>query len=155
MSIQNNIPEYTPIIELRPNGTSSYIHLVKDCVIEDKEFEEVYHFFINLIYYDALFLRAMYYILVEKDAFYPEWVGCYYPEWNCPDPDLHFEGVRFQVGSNTDIRCRVDVPEEVAFFYLKKACERFMELHPEKEYSDFLNPILENWVPLPPDSSRF
>lgn len=148
MCIQNNIPEYTPIIELRPNGTSSYIHLMKDCIIENKEFEEAYHFYINLIYYDKVFLRAMYAILVDKDAFYLERVGCYYPEWNSPDPELYFEGVRFEIGGISEIECRADVPEEVAFFYLKKACERFMELHPEKEYSDYLQPMLDNWKPL-------
>ncbi|MDD2172487.1 ribonuclease toxin immunity protein CdiI [Glaesserella parasuis] len=149
MSIQNNtIPKYTPLREYDHEGLSSCLHLMKDCVIEDEEFSAAYHCYIDVIYDSGFFLRAMYYILVEKDGYCPEWVACYYPEWNCLDPDLHFEGVRFEIGGISDIQCRADVPEEVAFFYLKKACERFMELHPEKEYSDYLQPMLDNWKPL-------
>jgi hypothetical protein len=31
--------------------------------------------------------------------------------------------------------------------YFKKACERFLELHPEKEYVEFIYDILNNWEP--------
>lgn len=75
--------------------------------------------------------------------------GCYwyYPDMNSPYPEDRFDGVYFAVGFN-DPSSTVYVSEQVCFEYAKHACERFMEIHPELEYRNFLTNIINNWKPL-------
>ena len=86
-------------------------------------------------------------VLVEKDGFCEEGADCYYPDMNSPFPEDHFEGVRFEIGGLCDPKYQIHVSEEICFMYFKKASERFLELHPEKEYAEFIYDILNNWEP--------
>lgn len=148
MYIHNDlIPIYIPI-------KTPYAPIISRNFSSDK-IENNIDGYLSSVYDSGDFLKAIYKILAEKDGFCLEGADCYYAEMNSPDPREHFEGVRFELGGMYDPYNQIHVSEEVVFLYFKEACEKFMELHPEKEYSDFLNPILENWVPLPPDSSRF
>ena len=92
-------------------------------------------------------LKAIYYILAKHDTFFVEGTYCFYPDFNSPDPRDHFLGIEFASGFD-DPEWTVYVPEKVCFAYAKKACERFLELHPEQKYRDFLNQILDNWQPI-------
>ena len=61
------------------------------------------------------------------------------------DPDEAKLGkVCFAIGFNNP-NWTVYVSEETSFEYAKKACERFLEIHPEHEA--FLKEILRNWKP--------
>ncbi|MFD3242547.1 ribonuclease toxin immunity protein CdiI [Rahnella perminowiae] len=51
---------------------------------------------------------------------------CSFPDWNDPDPECHFEGIMFGVWEGEII-----VPESVGFNYVKLACEKYLQLHPE------------------------
>ena len=101
----------------------------------------------SIFYNDGVFLKAIYYILAKHDTFFVEGTYCFYPDFNSPDPRDHFLGIEFASGFD-DPEWTVYVPEKVCFAYAKKACERFLELHPEQKYRDFLNQILDNWQPL-------
>ena len=101
----------------------------------------------SIFYNDGVFLKAIYYILAKHDTFYVEGTYCFYPDFNSPDPRDHFLGIEFASGFD-DPEWTVYVPEKVCFAYAKQACERFLELHPEQKYRDFLNQILDNWQPI-------
>lgn len=86
MSIHNSvIPKYMPIREYYPSGFSCS-NFMKDFIIQDDEFGYAFSCYMETIYSSGFFLRAMYYIWVEKDGYCPEWVACYYPEYWVPLP---------------------------------------------------------------------
>ena len=128
----NNIPKYIPIGDFDTP-------ILKEVVHENNKIELTISGYIDNVYYEGDFLKAIYSILVEKD--------CYYPDMNSPFTEDHFEGVRFEIGGLCDPRYQIHVSEEICFMYFKKACKYFLELHPEKEYVNFINCILNNWVP--------
>ncbi|WGE54253.1 ribonuclease toxin immunity protein CdiI [Actinobacillus equuli subsp. equuli] len=96
--------------------------------------------YMNLVYRNGIFLNAVYDILVDKYAGGTEGADCWYDD---SDDGI----VYFEIGGMNDPYYQIQVSEQVCFEYFKKACKRFLELHPEQEYADFLNPILDNWKP--------
>ena len=139
-TLNNTIPKYIPI-------GAFYTPILKEVVHENDKIELTISGYIDNVYYEGDFLKAIYSVLVEKDGFCEEGAACYYPDMNSPFPEDHFEGVRFEIGGLCDPRYQVHVSEEICFMYFKKACERFLELHPEKEYAEFIYDILNNWEP--------
>ena len=103
--------------------------------------------YVNIIYYQGSFLKAIHAILDEKDGVCEEGADCYYSDPNSPFPEDHFEGIRFEIGGLYDPIYQVYVSEEKGFMYLKQACIHFLELHPEELYKRFLFEILDNWIP--------
>ena len=144
MYTQNSIPLYTAKGE--DSRSPSNFFYGGTGSLDEPEFSIKSYF--NIVYYEGDFLKAIYSVLVEKDGFCEEGADCYYPDMNSPFPEDHFEGVRFEIGGLCDPRYQVHVSEEICFMYFKKACERFLELHPEKEYAEFIYDILNNWEPL-------
>jgi len=140
-TLNNTIPKYIPIGAL-------YTPILKEVVHENDKIELTISGYIDNVYYEGDFLKAIYSVLVEKDGFCEEGADCYYPDMNSSFPEDHFEGVRFEIGGLCDPRYQVHVSEEICFMYFKKACKRFLELHPEKEYVEFIYDILNNWEPL-------
>ncbi|HBQ7915358.1 TPA: ribonuclease toxin immunity protein CdiI, partial [Klebsiella aerogenes] len=51
---------------------------------------------------------------------------CSFPDFEDPDPECHFEGIMFGVWDGELI-----VPEFVGFKYVRLACEKYIQLHPE------------------------
>ncbi|KGM26447.1 hypothetical protein KS18_20200 [Photorhabdus luminescens] len=51
---------------------------------------------------------------------------CIFPDLTDPDPEYHFEGIMFGVWEG-----EVIVPESIGFEYIKLACEKYLQLHPE------------------------
>jgi len=139
-TLNNTIPKYVPI-------GSFDTPILKEILHENNKIELTISGYIDNVYYEGDFLKAIYSVLVEKDGFCEEGADCYYPDMNSPFPEDHFEGVRFEIGGLCDPRYQVNVSEEICFMYFKKACERFLELHPEKEYVVFIYDILNNWEP--------
>ncbi|WP_201599133.1 ribonuclease toxin immunity protein CdiI [Psychrobacter vallis] len=101
----------------------------------------------STLYKSSVFLESIYDVLVNYDNAGVEGCYWYYPDPNSPYVDDVFEGVCFEIGFN-DPDMKVYVSEEVSFDYAKKACQRFLEIHPE--YNEFLTNIIENWQPLNP-----
>ena len=116
----NNIPKYIPIGDFDTP-------ILKEVVHENDKIELTISGYIDNVYYEG--------------------AACYYPDMNSPFPEDHFEGVRFEIGGLCDPRYQIHVSEEICFMYFKKACKRFLELHPEKQYANFINCILNDWVP--------
>lgn len=144
MFILNRIPSYTPKGKLSQSPLNFFYGGTGG--LSEPEFS--IKSYMNIVYYEGDFLKSIYYILVEKDGFSEEGADCYYPDMNSPFPEDRFEGVRFEIGELSRPEYQVHVSEEVCFMYFKKACKRFLELHPEKEYVEFINNILNNWEPL-------
>ena len=101
----------------------------------------------STLYKSGAFLESIHNVLVKHDSAGVEGCWWYYPDLNSPYPDDVFEGVCFEMGFD-DPDMKVYVPEQVSFNYAKKACERFLEIHPE--YREFLTKILDNWKPVQP-----
>ena len=51
---------------------------------------------------------------------------CHFPDFKDSDPEFHFEGVMFGVWEGEII-----LPESVGFEYVKTACDKYLQLHPE------------------------
>ncbi|AJJ27263.1 TPA: ribonuclease toxin immunity protein CdiI [Yersinia enterocolitica] len=51
---------------------------------------------------------------------------CLFPDLDDSDPECHFDGIMFGVWEG-----EVIVPESVGFEYVKLACEKYLQLHPE------------------------
>ena len=87
-TLNNTIPKYIPI-------GASYTPILKEVVHENDKIELTISGYIDNVYYEGDFLKAIYSILVEKDGFCEEGADCYYPDIDSAFPEDHFEGVRF------------------------------------------------------------
>ena len=133
MCTQNETFHYNPI----KSNTFSYFYDVK---CSEKNPSRTIRQCFSVFYNDGLFLKAIYALLVHHDSIGEE--GCY---WYYTDPDEAKLGkVCFAIGFNNP-NWTVYVSEETSFEYAKKACERFLEIHPEHEA--FLKGILRDWKP--------
>ncbi|WP_217470668.1 ribonuclease toxin immunity protein CdiI [Photorhabdus akhurstii] len=81
--------------------------------------------FFNSIYSQGEFLWALPLVL-KKDGCGVNETYCTFPNLDDPDPEYHFEGVMFGVWEGEII-----VPESTCFEYVKLACEKYLQLHPE------------------------
>lgn len=57
---------------------------------------------------------------------------CNFPDMHSFDESEHFEGVEFAVGYPPSEAETVIVSEESLYHYIRLACERFVDLHPEE-----------------------
>jgi len=62
---------------------------------------------------------------------------CSFPDLEDPDPKCHFEGIMFGVWEGEII-----VSETVGFGYMRLACEKYIQLHPEDKTK--VNELLAN-----------
>lgn len=136
MSIQNETFHYNPI----KSDFFSYFYYVNH---DEKNPARTIKKCFSILYNDELFLKAIYAHLVQHDSIGEE--GCYWYYTDPDDPDEAKLGkVCFAIGFD-DPDWTVYVSEETSFEYAKKACERFLEIHPEHEA--FLKGILRDWKP--------
>lgn len=89
--------------------------------------------FFNYVYSDNEFIWVLPQLLKKYgcglDDFY-----CAFPDLTDFDPECHFEGVIFGIWE-----WEVNVSEAIAFDYLKQACDKYVQLHPEaKQEIDIL-----------------
>ncbi|WP_250151147.1 ribonuclease toxin immunity protein CdiI [Photorhabdus akhurstii] len=90
--------------------------------------------FFNSIYLQRKFLWALPFI-VKKCGCCVNETDCTFPDLEDSDPAYHFEGIMFSVYSGEII-----VPESVGFEYVRMACEKYLQLHPED--ADQVNSLL-------------
>lgn len=81
--------------------------------------------FFNSLNVGGKFLWALPYVIDKVGCGIDE-TFCSFPDLNDPDPEYHFEGIMFGVWKGEII-----VPEAVAFKYVRLACEKYLDLHPE------------------------
>lgn len=61
---------------------------------------------------------------------------------NSPDPRDNFEGVYFQDGLDDPDWIAI-VTEQENLEYTEKACERFLEIHPDNKYRELIAYMLD------------
>ncbi|HFO6612835.1 TPA: ribonuclease toxin immunity protein CdiI, partial [Escherichia coli] len=66
-----------------------------------------------------------------KESYILDGIYCNFPDMNSYDESEHFEGVEFAVGYPPDEDDIVIVSEETCFEYVRLACEKYLQLHPE------------------------
>lgn len=86
--------------------------------------------YFDLIYNENRFLDAVESI-VNKGSYILDGIYCNFPDMNSYDESEHFEGVEFAVGYPPDEDDIVIVSEETCFEYVRLACEKYLQLHPE------------------------
>ncbi|GKW05510.1 ribonuclease toxin immunity protein CdiI [Pectobacterium carotovorum] len=64
--------------------------------------------------------------IIKRNGFVINETYCHFPDFEDADPECHFEGIMFGVWEGEII-----VPESVGFNYVKLACEKYLQLHPE------------------------
>ena len=141
MFTQNNY-SYTPV------NIRNYSLVSVNNQLNFKELTILEYF--NLIYIDGYFLEAIYELLQNYHGFSYEGCYGYYPNWNSPYSEDHFEEglVCFAICFDDEDN-RIYISERQFFRYAKSACQRFLEIH--TEYNDFIMNILNNWKPKYPD----
>ncbi|EIW9480732.1 ribonuclease toxin immunity protein CdiI [Klebsiella aerogenes] len=81
--------------------------------------------FFNSINLYGKFIFGIQYV-VNKIGFVIDETYCTFPDWEDPDPECHFKGIIFGVWGGEII-----VPEPIGFKYVRLACEKYLQLHPE------------------------
>ncbi|CAQ85453.1 MULTISPECIES: ribonuclease toxin immunity protein CdiI [Photorhabdus] len=64
--------------------------------------------------------------IINRCGFVINETYCHFPDLEDPDPEYHFDGIMFGVWEGEII-----VPESVGFEYVRLACEKYLQLHPE------------------------
>ena len=64
--------------------------------------------------------------IINRTGFVINEMYCHFPDLNNYDPEWHFEGIMFGVCED-----EIVVPESVGFDYVRLACEKYLQLHPE------------------------
>ena len=102
---------------------------------------------LNLIvvsYFDIMYEKDRFLDTIEnitqKESFVLDGVYCVFPDMDSYDKDEHFEGVEFAVGYPPTEEDTVIVSEETCFHYVRLACEKYLQLHPED--TDKINELL-------------
>lgn len=83
--------------------------------------------FFNSIYSQHKFLWALPFILKRYGCCVNK-TDCTFPDLDDPDPMYPFEEIMFSVYAGEII-----VPESVGFNYVRLACERYINIHPDDQ----------------------
>ncbi|CNC40229.1 Uncharacterised protein [Yersinia frederiksenii] len=86
--------------------------------------------YFNIMYSDEYFLDAIYHI-VRKAGFSTDGAYCNFPDINSYYEEEHFEGVEFACGYPPEEDDTIIVSEKICFSYVRLACEKYLQLHPE------------------------
>ncbi|MGT3350070.1 ribonuclease toxin immunity protein CdiI [Yersinia enterocolitica] len=86
--------------------------------------------YFDRMYNDGYFLKAIGY-LVERTSFHVDGAYCNFPDMNSCYEEEHFDGVEFAYGYPPEEDDTITVSEEVCFNYVRLACEKYLQLHPE------------------------
>lgn len=86
--------------------------------------------YFGIMYSDGNFLRAIE-LLSQKGALNTDGAYCHFPDLDSYDEEEHFEGVEFAVGYPPEEDDIVIVSEGTCYKYVRLACERYIQLHPE------------------------
>ena len=99
--------------------------------------------YFDIIYNDGFFLKAIGYI-IEKNSFFVDGAYCNFPDINSYFEEEHFEGVEFAFGYPPTEKDTILVSEEICFKYVRLACEKYLQLHPEdmEKINELLDKII-------------
>ncbi|MGM3174136.1 ribonuclease toxin immunity protein CdiI [Dickeya lacustris] len=88
--------------------------------------------YFNIMSSDKDFFEVIEYI-IKKIGFSTDGAYCNFPDMNSYDESEHFDGVEFAVGYPPSEADTVIVSEETCFKYVRLACEKYLQKHPEDE----------------------
>lgn len=86
--------------------------------------------YFDRLYEDNNLLEAIE-LLSRKWTFNVDGAYCNFPDMNSYDESEHFEGVEFAIGYPPEEDDTVVVSEETCYQYVRLACEKYLQLHPE------------------------
>ncbi|WP_145594372.1 ribonuclease toxin immunity protein CdiI [Yersinia aleksiciae] len=86
--------------------------------------------YFDRMYNDDVFLDAVS-SLVTKMGFSCDGAYCNFPDMDSYYDEDHFDGVEFAYGYPPEEDDTVIVSEETCFEYVRLACEKYLQLHPE------------------------
>lgn len=86
--------------------------------------------YFDRMYEDGRFLEVIEHI-IKKIGFSTDGAYCNFPDMNSYYEEEHFEGVEFAVGYPPEEDDTVIVSEKTFFEYVRLACEKYLQLHPE------------------------
>ncbi|CNE79069.1 ribonuclease toxin immunity protein CdiI [Yersinia frederiksenii] len=86
--------------------------------------------YFDILYGDGYFLEVIDNI-VKKIGFCCDGAYCNFPDMNSYYEEEHFEGVEFAWGYPPEEDDTIIVSEEACFSYVRLACEKYLQLHPE------------------------
>ncbi|MBP2851617.1 ribonuclease toxin immunity protein CdiI [Dickeya oryzae] len=88
--------------------------------------------YFDRMYGDGFFLRTIE-LLTHKGALNTDGAYCHFPDMNSYYEEEHFEGVEFAYGYPPEEDDTIIVSEETCFKYVRLACEKYLQKHPEDE----------------------
>lgn len=86
--------------------------------------------YFDRMYNDGDFLKAIS-LLTQRGALNTDGAYCHFPDMNSFYEEEHFEGVEFAYGYPPEEEDTIIVSEETCFQYVRQACEKYLQLHPE------------------------
>ena len=86
--------------------------------------------YFDRMYNDDVFLDAIN-NLTKKIGFSCDGAYCNFPDMDSCYEEEHFDGVEFAYGYSPEEDDTITVSEEVCFNYVRLACEKYLQLHPE------------------------
>ncbi|MCT9978150.1 ribonuclease toxin immunity protein CdiI [Acinetobacter sp. I-MWF] len=98
--------------------------------------------YFDLMYNEGRFLDAIENI-IDRESYMLDGIYCFFPDMNSSEEEEHFEGVQFAIGYPPSSENTVTVSEEICCKFVRLACEKFLNLHPE--CTNDVNVILKKW----------
>jgi hypothetical protein len=86
--------------------------------------------YFDRVYEDNKFIEMLG-LLAKKWTMNVDGAYCNFPDMNSYDDSEHFEGVEFAIGYPPTEDDTVIVTEEICYQYVRLACEKYLQLHPE------------------------
>jgi hypothetical protein len=86
--------------------------------------------YFDRMYDDGRFIEAAGYV-VRRWGFSFDGAYCNFPDVNSSFEEGHFEGVEFSYGYPSSDADTIVVSEEVCMEYLRLACDKYLQRHPE------------------------
>ncbi|WP_127960432.1 ribonuclease toxin immunity protein CdiI [Serratia microhaemolytica] len=95
--------------------------------------------YFDRIYSDGHFLQSIA-LFSERGSLSTDGAYCSFPDMNSFYEEEHFEGVEFAWGYPPKDDDTIIVSEETCYQYVRLACEKYLQLHPED--TDTVNKLL-------------
>ena len=125
-----------------PIKSKSYSYFYK-VNAEDENPQRTIRQCFSVLYDSGVLLYAIYEVLVEKEGYIQDGCYWYYDDIDDTNSGEHCPKVCFEDGFD-DPDWAVLITEQENLEYVRKACERFMEIHPEDKYRKLILEMLNN-----------
>lgn len=79
--------------------------------------------------------------ITQKQSYMIDGIYCFFPDWNSYDKNEHFYGVQFAIAYPPEEDDILTVSEEVCYQYVRLACDKYLQLHPE--FQELIESYLE------------